>query len=98
MVEILTRVCKDKNLQNWNGFGVECDKYLKENISRALKQVKQLKNELKRKIKMRKENFFVIIPKNVELKDLITEGEAKFVAFERISEEIDKLANFQLRH
>lgn len=37
------------------------------NVSSALKQVKQLKNELKRKIKMRKENFFMVIPKESTL-------------------------------
>ena len=33
------------------------------NVSGGLKKIRQHKNELKRKIKMRKENFFVIIPK-----------------------------------
>jgi len=31
LVEILTKVCNDKNSQNWSGFEVQCDKYLKEN-------------------------------------------------------------------
>jgi len=34
LVEILTKVCKDKNSQNWSGFEAQCDKYLKENKKR----------------------------------------------------------------
>ena len=64
------------------------------NISGALKQVKQLKNELKRKIKMRRENFFVVIPKDSTLEDLKENVEevSKFVNFENISEEINVIA------
>lgn len=62
------------------------------NISGALKQMKQLKNELKRKIKMRKDNFFVIIPKDADLEDLKNSQDAKFVNIDRISEEINTLA------
>jgi len=56
------------------------------NILGALKQVKQLKNELKRKIKMRRENFFVVIPKDSTLEDLKENIEevSKFVNFENI--------------
>ena len=63
------------------------------NISGALKQIKHLKNELKRKIKMRKENFFVIIPKNGKLEDFKNSDETiKFVDFNKVSEEINIIA------
>jgi len=62
------------------------------NISGALKQIKQFKNELKRKIKMRKENFFVIIPKNRKLEDIRNKEEAKFVDFNKISGDINTIA------
>jgi len=63
------------------------------NISGGLKQIKQFKNELKRKIKMRKENFFVIIPKSGELEDFKANNKTiKFVDFKNISEEINNIA------
>ncbi|KKK98275.1 hypothetical protein LCGC14_2644380 [marine sediment metagenome] len=40
------------------------------NVSGGLKKIRQYKNELKRKIKMRKENFFVIIPKGGKIEDI----------------------------
>ncbi len=62
------------------------------NVSGALKEIKFLKNQLKRKIKMRKENFIVIIPKNKNLEDLSTNELEKIVKFNDISEEINELA------
>lgn len=63
------------------------------NVSGALKQVKQLKNELKRKIKMRKENFFVVIPKESTLESFKEQNtkETNFVDFEKISGEINEI-------
>jgi len=63
------------------------------NVSGGLKQIRQLKNELKRKIKMRKENFFIIIPKSEELEDFKTDNKTiKFVDFNNISGEINNIA------
>ncbi len=64
------------------------------NISGGLKQIKQFKNELKRKIKIRKENFSVIIPKDNTLNEFkrnIKEN-VEFVEFSKISEDIDKIS------
>ncbi|KKM05361.1 hypothetical protein LCGC14_1754910 [marine sediment metagenome] len=60
------------------------------NITAGLKQVKQLKNELKRKIKMRQDNFYVIIPKDGKLEDI--SGNDRFVSFENVSGEIKIIA------
>ena len=59
------------------------------NISGALKEVKLLKNELKRKLKIRKENFFVIIPKKISLQEAKDNPE-KFdiIDFLKITDEI----------
>ncbi len=64
------------------------------NVSGALKQIKQLKNELKRKIKMRKENFFVVIPKESTLEGFKEQNakETNFVDFEKITSEINELS------
>lgn len=64
------------------------------NISGALKQVKQLKNELKRKIKIRKENFSVIIPKDSTLSEFRKniKDDVEFVEFSKISENIDTIS------
>jgi len=53
------------------------------NISSALKEIKLLRNELKRKIIIRKDNFFVIIPKDSTL-----DKEKNYINFKSISEEI----------
>jgi hypothetical protein len=65
------------------------------NVSSALKQVKQLKNELKRKIKMRKENFFMVIPKESTLESFKEQNakETNFVDFEKISSEISEISD-----
>ena len=60
------------------------------NVSGGLKKIRQHKNELKRKIKMRKENFFVIIPKGGKIEDI--SNNENFVEFDKISEEIKALA------
>lgn len=60
------------------------------NVSGGLKKIRQYKNELKRKIKMRKENFFVIIPKGGKIEDI--SNNENFVEFDKISEEIKALA------
>ena len=60
------------------------------NVSGGLKKIRQHKNELKRKIKMRKENFFVIIPKDGKIEDI--SNNENFVEFDKISEEIKALA------
>lgn len=52
-------------------------------ISSALKELKNLRNELKRKLNLRKDNFTVIIPKRSELKD-----ETNYVNFDEITDEI----------
>jgi len=64
------------------------------NISGALKQIRQLKNELKRKIKMRRENFFLIIPKDSTLKDFKDSRHniEEFVDFEKNSQEIIEIS------
>lgn len=56
------------------------------NISSALKEIKLLRNELKRKLKMRQDNFIVIIPKDSNL-----EQEKDFIPFPKITEEINEL-------
>lgn len=64
------------------------------NVSGALKKIKQLKNEFKRKIKMRKENFFVVIPKESTLESFKKQNtkEINFVDFEKISREINEIS------
>lgn len=56
------------------------------NISSGLKKIKLLRNELKRKITIRKDNFFVIIPKDSTL-----DKEQDYINFESITEEIGTL-------
>lgn len=60
------------------------------NVSGGLKKIRQHKNELKRKIKMRKENFFVIIAKDGKIEDI--SNNENFVEFDKISKEIKALA------
>jgi len=66
------------------------------NITRALKERKMLKNELKRKLKIRRDNFNVIIPKDVTLEDMKKLGEKfekdrEFVSFDSITEKIKNI-------
>ncbi len=65
------------------------------NITGTLKKIKQLRNELKRKIKIRKENFFVIIPKESTIEDFKKEqdNETEFVDFDKISKNIKEISN-----
>jgi len=51
LVDILTKVCKDKNSQNWSGFEVQCNKYLKENkniIPMLSQTLISIKNRIRR--------------------------------------------------
>ena len=63
------------------------------NITKALKERKMLKNELKRKLKIRKDNFIVIIPKDASIEDMKKLGDTnrEFVSFEDITENIDSI-------
>ena len=33
LVEIIVKVCKNKEFQNWRGFEYYCEKYLEENLN-----------------------------------------------------------------
>jgi hypothetical protein len=57
-------------------------------ISTALKKLRTLKNELNRLINIRKENFYVIIPKDIEVKDADIE-----IRFNEITDRINKVLN-----
>lgn len=63
------------------------------NITRALKERKMLKNELKRKLKIRRDNFNVIIPKDLTLEDMkkLGEKDREFVSFDSITEKIKNI-------
>jgi len=50
LVEILTKVCRDKNNQNWNGFELLCEKYLREN-QRAIPMLSQTLISIKNRIR-----------------------------------------------
>ncbi len=66
------------------------------NIIGALKTIKQMQNELKRKIRLREDNFNLIIPKELtiqEYKKKCLEENIKIVDFHKISEEINELLN-----
>ncbi len=60
------------------------------NVLGVLREIKFLKNQLERKIKMRKKNF-IIIPKNKDLEDLGNNKLERIVKFNKISEEINIL-------
>jgi len=66
------------------------------NITGTLKQIKQFQNELKRKIRLRDENFNMIIPKELNIREYkakcVEEGE-KIVDFYEMSDEIDNILN-----
>ncbi len=63
------------------------------NITKALKERKMLKNELKRKLKIRKDNFIVVISKDVSIEDMKKSGDSnrEFVGFEDITENINSI-------
>ncbi len=61
-------------------------------ISSALKKIRKLRNELKRKIKIRKDNFHVIIPKNKTLEDIKQNpNEYKIIDIQKISDELNEI-------
>ncbi len=66
------------------------------NITGCLKQIKQMQNELRRKIRLRDENFNMIIPKELnieEYKKKCSEENIKIVDFYDITGEINELLN-----
>lgn len=69
------------------------DELSKMNISSALKEINHLRNELTRKIKIRKDNFRVIIPKSSTLEKEIENPNNHYVNFHKITEEIYNLAD-----
>jgi len=50
LVEILSNVCKDKELQSWKGFEYYCERYLKENIN-SIPMLKQTLISIKNRIR-----------------------------------------------
>ncbi|MFX1257922.1 MAG: hypothetical protein ACFFAN_08690 [Promethearchaeota archaeon] len=62
------------------------------NISAALKKIKVLRNEIGRKIKIRKDNFYTIIPKNKSLEEVKSIPESKIIDFYKLTEEVEDIA------
>lgn len=67
------------------------------NISSALKKIKVLRNELQRKIKIRRENFYVIIPKGATLEEVRNTPasylEVELVDIYKMTEDINDIMN-----
>ena len=58
------------------------------NINQGLKEIRSFKNELKRLIKIRKENFYIIIPKEQKIEEA-----QKEIEFNTITDEIKDLSH-----